>query len=333
MAPGKRTRSTPPADFHPDMEAAVGVSLAQLAAFYAFDRVKGFGPQKYKQLHEEGVELASILEDPQSLRMSGKRGDAFRAQLQQITSEVRAECLNTAKRQIGTAHHLGARIVSYNSPEYPRNVYDSNNPIAVLYVRGNPAVLKQNRVVACVGSRGIRPPYTNLQSRFAETAVTNGFAISSGFALGADTVAHLAARDWAGQTICCMPGGLDRPFPPENRAIWEDFLGYNGAVFVTEFPFGTRASTLTLRKRNKLIVAFALAVVVGQSSESGGAMNAYRFCREQKKPLATFEADGTDETSGNALIAKERKEADAIFPDFFDERRYVEWLRTLSSST
>jgi predicted Rossmann fold nucleotide-binding protein DprA/Smf involved in DNA uptake len=78
-----------------------------------------------------------------------------------------------------------------------------------------------------------------------------------------------------------MPGGLDRPFPPENRSLWEDFLSYPGAAFVSEFPFGTRASSLTLRKRNKLIVAFARAVLVSQSSADGGAMNAYRFAAER----------------------------------------------------
>lgn len=315
------------------MELSVGVSLAELAAFYAFDRVKGFGPQKYKQLYEEGLKLASVLESPGTLPIKGKRGDAFRTQLRQITPAVRAKCEEMAKRQISTAYRLDARILTYDSPEYPRNVYESNHPIAVLYVRGNVEVLRHDRVIACVGSRGIRPPYADLQSGFARTAVKEGFTIVSGFALGADSIAHRAARESGGRTICCMPGGLDRPFPPENRSVWDDFLRYPGAVFVTEFPFGARAFSLNLRKRNKLIAAFALGVLVGQSSESGGAMNAYRFGREQKKPIATFEHDGTEETSGNALIAKERKEGDAVFKTSADEQGYAAWLRKLSSST
>jgi DNA protecting protein DprA len=320
-------------DFHPEMEHAVGVTVSELAGLYALDRVKGFGPQKYKQLHEEGVKPKDVLEDPHILPIGGKRGEKFRAQLSEISSDDRAESLELAKRQISSAHRVGARILTYHSPEYPENVYRSNNPIAVLYVRGNPTVLKEKRVVACVGSRGIRPPYSHLQSDFARAAVKEGFAVASGFALGADSIAHLAARQSGGKTICCMPGGMDRPFPPENRSVWEDFLEYPGAVFVTEFAFGTGASSLTLRKRNKLIVAFAVGVLVGQSSEKGGAMNAYRFGREQKKPLATFKSNGTDDTAGNALIEKERLEGDAIFADFPDEQGYAAWLRTLSSST
>jgi len=329
--PRKKSRAAPTPDFRPDMEETVGVLATELAAIYAFERVKGFGPQKFKQLADDGINLSSVLMDPDSLPMKGKRGETFRDQLHQITPVVQSECLEIAKRQISTAHHLGAQILTYGE-HYPRNVYDSNNPIPALYIRGGLSVVSHDRTVACVGSRGIRAPYDLLQREFARVAVSHGFAVVSGFALGADSVAHLAAREAAGRTICCMPGGLDRPFPPENRAVWDDFMTYPGAVFVSEFRFGTRASSLTLRKRNKLIVAFARGVLVGQSSVSGGAMNAYRFGKEQKKPLATFEADGSSDTSGNQLISDERKDNDVVFPKRADEERYFEWLRKLSSS-
>ena len=105
----------------------------------------------------------------------------------------------------------------------------------------------------------------------------------SGFAVGADSIGHRAARDASGRTVCVMPCGLDNLFPPENRTLWEELLDYPGAAFVSEFGFGRRASALLLRKRNKLIAAFSQGVLVAQSSYGGGAMNAYRFAREQKK--------------------------------------------------
>src|SRR6185503_14852705 len=98
--------------------------------------------------------------------------------------------------------------------------------------------------------------------------------------------------------------GLDLSFPPENRSLWNELLEYERAVFVSEFPFGRRAASLTLRKRNRLIVAFARGVLVSQSAKDGGAMNAYRFALDQKKPVATFAPDGSADTSGNALIAE-----------------------------
>jgi DNA processing protein len=223
----------------------------------------------------------------------------------------------------------------------------SNNPVPVLFVRGALDVLKIRRVVACVGSRQIHPPYDELHRAFARVACDEGFAISSGFALGADSIGHTAALDAKGRTICVMPCGLDRPFPPENRELWDRALIDKGAVFISEFPFGTRASSLTLRRRNKLIVAAALGVLVSQSSTTGGAMNAYRFALEQRKPVATFACNGKSDTSGNAAMsnpttkATQRREraapeppppAETFSSEKTDREAYRRWLRSLSSS-
>lgn len=318
----------------PGAESAVGVSVDELAALYVLDGIKGFGPQKYKAVHEDGVLLLDVVANPERFSVKGKRGDDLRAQLGRVTAEIREECRRRAIRQIAAAYQRGAWILTYGSPFYPARVYASNNPIPVLYVRGNLDVLRTPHAVACVGSRGLRPPYEALHRAFATTACALGAAVVSGFALGADTVGHRAARRAGGRTICCLPGGLERPFPPENKELWDDFLTYPGAVLVSEFAFGIRASALTLRKRNKLITAFADGTLISQSSAKGGAMNAYRFAREQGRPVATFSPDGTNDTSGNALIVAEQRPGDAIFPaPAEDEEAYREWLQRLSSST
>jgi DNA protecting protein DprA len=317
----------------PDAEAAVGVTVDALAAIYVLDSVKQFGPQKFKQLYQEGILFEEVIASPSALPLPGKRGDEIREQLRRLSPNVLGDCRYRATRQIAAAAAHRAKIFTYSSPSYPLRVYDSNNPVPVLYVRGSERVLACSSALACVGSRDIRPPYTELHEGFARAACEEGFAVVSGFAIGADTIGHKAARDSQGQTICCMPGGLDRPFPPENKGVWNALLEYEGAVFVSEFPFGTPASSLTLKKRNKLIVAFAQGVLLSQSSVKGGAMNAYRFAREQRKPLGTFAGDGAEDTSGNALIAQERRGGDMIFPrEAPDRKLYVQWLRQLSSS-
>jgi DNA processing protein len=303
-----------------------------LAAIYALDGVKGFGPQKFKELHEAQIRPAEVIQDPDRLPIAGKRGEDFRAQLRNV-SQFTETAYARAQRQIEAAAKHGAWILTYEDPRYPANVYASNNPVPVLYVRGGIEVLGHPKAVACVGSRKISPPYEELHSVFAQTAVQEGFTVVSGFALGADTVGHRAAWAAQGSTICCMPGGLDRPFPPENRGLWEELLCYGGAAFVSEFPFGTSASSLTLRKRNKLIVAFAQGVLISQSSVTGGAMNAFRFAVEQHKPVATFQDDGTEATSGNRQVDKPECQGTAFSVSSPDPERYRKWLSELSSST
>jgi DNA processing protein len=202
----------------------------------------------------------------------------------------------------------------------------------ILYIRGAIEALNNDAAVACVGSRRIRSPYNALHAAFARQACAQQTAIISGFALGADTIGHTTAWESKGQTVCVMPGGLDRPFPPENKLLWEKLLEYSGAVFISEFAFGTSASALTLRKRNKGIVALARGVLVSQSSDKGGAMNAFRFALEQHKPVATFAADGNPDTSGNDMIAQDKKLQATVFPTNRPAPEdYQQWLRTLSS--
>jgi DNA processing protein len=319
---------------------AVGVDLDTLAALFLVESIRGFGPAKFRELDEAGVSPSEVLERPELLPTAGRRGEEFRASLGRLSPDDRQLALDRAARQIVRAAENDARLITFDHRLYPPNVRESNNPVPVLYTRGNAEVLTERRAVACVGSRQIRPPYAELQRGFAATAAREGFTVASGFALGADTISHEAAFEAGGRTVAVMPSGLDRPFPPENRPLWERLLAYEGAVFVSEFPFGTAASALTLRKRNKLIVAFASGVLVGQSSAKGGAMNAYRFALEQRKPVVTFAADGDADTSGNKLIAdgpdvqqELTRSVPSAFPSRPEAREWTQWLRALSSST
>jgi DNA processing protein len=307
----------------------VGISIEDLTALYILDSIKGLGPQACKALHESGARPSDVCKEPNLLPTKGKRGDKLRDQLRAAQNRDHKDLFERAVRQILAAAKYRAKILSYSHPAYPTNLYGSVYPVPILYVRGSVDVLQEEKTLACVGSRKIRAPYTEWESRFVRTACGAGFTIVSGFALGADSIGHRTAWESRGKTICVMPGGLDRPFPPENKDLWNSLLEYSGAVMVSELPFGRTASSLTLRKRNKLIVAFSRGVLIAQSSQKGGAMNAYRFALEQRKGVATFTPEAADDTSGNGLVATSHP--DAVLTT--DDGTYERWLQKLSSAT
>jgi DNA processing protein len=328
-------------------ERQVGITIAELSSLLALEAVKGFGPQKFKELHEAGITPTAVLSRPEHIPFAGTRGKTLKAGIAAVTDEDRALAQRRAIRQIARAADIGARVLTYVALDYPRRVYASNNPIPVLYLRGAAGPLNAARAVACVGSRKIRPPYSELHHGFATAATKQGFVIVSGFAIGADRIGHEAAVEAGAETVLVMPSGLDRPFPPENRDLWAQLTAYEGAAIVSEFPLGTSASTLTLRKRNKLIVAFAEGVLISQSEAKGGAMNAYRFAVEQRKPIATFQPDGAEDTSGNVEIACAGDSRDvkqlvlteqpkipsrvSVLPRDAGPHESAEWLDSLSS--
>ena len=313
--------------------AAVGIDVDDLTALYRLEAIRGFGPQKFKQLAAAGVTCPEAVSDPAKLPFRGKTGQSIDSQLRAQTEAEIVAIRARAVRQITTAFRLGASIITYANANYPRRLFESNNAVPALFARGNTDVLGIRATVACVGSREIRAPYDELHSEFAKRAAGRGFVIASGFALGADSLGHRAAFESGGATICVMPCGLDRPFPPENRDLWDQLLRYPNACFVSEFAFGLRAASLTLRKRNKLITAFASGVLVSQTAGSGGAMNAVRFAVEQRRPIATFASDSSASTDGNLAIANLRNPDVTVFSLEKNRAEWDSWIARLSSST
>ena len=307
-------------------------SVERLAALYALEGVSGFGPMKFRQMHLAGVEAEEVLESPKLLPVCGRIGAKLRAAVRALSSKEKAAARDRAVKQIERAEEHSGTILVHGDARYPSRVYESNNPVAVLYVRGDPDIWAHRGSVAVVGSRKIREPYASGAREFAATAARKGLIVVSGFALGADSIGHRAAKEADGHTVCVMPCGLDNVFPPENREFWEELLSYSRAAFVSEFGFGQRASALLLRKRNKLIVSFAQGVLVAQSGVGGGAMNAYRFGRDQKKVVATFKSDGSPDADGNAAIAEDPRVGGTVFEVTGNEQQYKKWLDDLSSS-
>ena len=303
----------------------------RLGAIFALERVSGFGPVKFRAMYEAGVDAKAAIGNPDLLPFTGRTGEKLRGGILALSEVDMTAGRERAIDQLKRAGELSATILVHGDPRYPARVYASNNPVPVLYVRGDPAVWDEAGTVAIVGSRNTREPYASATQQFATVAVRNGIVVVSGFAMGADSMGHSAATKAGGRTVCVMPCGLDKVFPPENRELWEKLLAHPGAAFVSEFGFGQRASSLLLRKRNKLIVAFAQGVLVAQSSLTGGAMNAYRFGREQKKSVATFRTDGSKETSGNALIEKDDRTGGFAFELTDNLQRQKAWLQQLSS--
>ena len=307
-------------------------AVNKLGALYVLERVSGFGPMKFREMHEAGVDAREAIEHPERLPVRGVTGEKLRTAIRALSSANLAAGEAQARKQLERADKCSASILVHGDPEYPKHVYNSNNPVPILYVRGDPAIWSDAGSVAIVGSRKTREPYASSARKFAITAARKDIIVVSGFAMGADSIGHIGAQEADGRTVCVMPCGVDLVFPPENRVLWEQLLAYPGAAFVSEFRFGQRASALQLRKRNKLIVAFAQDVLVAQSATSGGAMNAYRFGREQKKRVATFKSDGSKDTTGNAEIAKDARTGGFAFELTASKSQYEKWLDGLSSS-
>src|SRR4051794_31166862 len=102
-----------------------------LADLYVLDSLKGFGPQKFKALKEASLQPGDILRSPNLLPIGGKTGDQIRAQLRNVPGSTYEECRTRSSRQLEAAEKNHARILTYNHPDYPPNLFESNHPVPI----------------------------------------------------------------------------------------------------------------------------------------------------------------------------------------------------------
>jgi DNA processing protein len=104
-----------------------------------------------------------------------------------------------------------------------------------------------------------------------------GYAIISGLARGIDTAAHEASLDYG--TVAVMAGGLDVPYPPENLNLYKAISARNGAA-ISEMPFGWDPRARDFPRRNRIIAALSLGLVVVEAAERSGSLISARLAGE-----------------------------------------------------
>ena len=163
------------------------------------------------------------------------------------------------------ALRAGVRLVTLDDPAYPPMLALSASAPVALWVRGNAAVLSAAQV-AIVGSRAASAGGRRHAAHFAGQLSRTGLVITSGLALGIDAAAHRGALDAGGRSIAVCGTGLDQCYPPAHASL-ADRLAVAGAV-ISEFPPGTEPRPDNFPRRNRIISALSLGVLVVEAARA-----------------------------------------------------------------
>ncbi|HEY3664980.1 MAG TPA: DNA-processing protein DprA, partial [Polyangiaceae bacterium] len=163
----------------------------------------------------------------------------------------------------------------------PGRLADLAAPPEQLFLRGE---LPRGPAVAIVGTR-----YPSLRgAMYARTLAKElaraGVVVISGGAKGIDTAAHRGALAVGGVTVVVAPAGFERPFPKDNRALFQQVVDSGGA-YLSLVEAYTPANQGAFFVRNGCLVALAHVVVVVESRIRGGARNAAAHARRLGRPL------------------------------------------------
>ena len=187
------------------------------------------------------------------------------------TVDTSSKAYAKAVRELKKAEKADCSIVIYPDKNYPEKLRLLSNPPAVLYVRGNVAVLNGIVYAGIVGSRKCDAYGLQMASNIAREIGAVGAGIISGGAEGVDGAAHDGAIRVNAPTIAVMGSGIDVIYPACNKELFERIEKSGGAI-ISEFPFGTPPRGKNFPYRNRIIAAMSTAVALVRAARRSGGL-------------------------------------------------------------
>jgi DNA processing protein len=176
-------------------------------------------------------------------------------------------------------------------PAYPKALLHLPAP-PTIWVRGAwPAPAG----VAIVGARAASPDACDFAHDLARDLARAGVAVYSGGAVGIDAAAHRGALAGGGFTALFHAGGHGRPSPEEHASLFEEVVASGGAV-VARRPDGEAAIRPDFLRRNSILAAMSVALVVVAAGQRGGARAAVGCARRLGRPVGAVPGAPWDST-------------------------------------
>ena len=175
------------------------------------------------------------------------------------------------------------RLLTMADADYPSQLLEIADPPPVLFLKGNPALLRNHQAIAVVGSRhATRQGEANAEA-FARDLADRGFTIISGLATGVDAAAHLGGLRGQGSSIAVVGTGLDIVYPARNRELAHALA--DTGLLMSEFAIGTKPLSGNFPRRNRLLSGLARGVLVVEAALKSGSLITARHAIDQGREV------------------------------------------------
>lgn len=262
---------------------------ADLRYWVGFNVVRGIGPTRVRALLDYFGDLESAWRAPSmALRSAGLDRRSLESLLAARSSLDLDEVLARIEDE-------GARVLTWESPAYPRLLLEIHAPPPVLYVKGT-LTETDAWAVAVIGTRRASVYGKEVTRRLTGALARNGITVVSGMARGIDAEAHRAALESGGRTIAVFGCGIDHVYPPEHRKLARE-IEANGAL-ISDYPLGTRPEGRNFPPRNRIISGLSMGVLVVEAGQRSGALITADYAAEQGRDV--FAVPGSILAKGSA---------------------------------
>ena len=167
--------------------------------------------------------------------------------------------------------------IEQGDARYPLRLNDLYDPPEYIYINGDIRLL-QIPMVAIVGSRNASTEGLRTAKLFAQALSMSGMLIVSGLARGIDGAAHQATIGLGYFTAAVFGTGVDVIYPREHLSLARAIA--QQGLLISEFPLGTKPKAFHFPRRNRLIAALSLGVVVIEAAEKSGSLITARLAAD-----------------------------------------------------
>jgi DNA processing protein len=227
---------------------------------------------------------------------------------------ARAAAEDEAKRVLET----GGTLLTREDAAYPGRLLEIYDPPAVLWVRGDVALLDWPGI-AVVGTRQPSPYGSGMAEMLARDLASRRLTVLSGMARGVDTAAHKGALDAGGRTVAVWGTGIDVVYPKENKALAQRIVESGGAI-VSEFPLGTFPAPQNFPLRNRILSGMSVGVLVVEAGEYSGTRITARCAMEQNRDVYAVPGNVTNKNAwGPNTLIKQGAKLTATWEDIWED--------------
>lgn len=247
-------------------------------AWLSLDLISGLGAGGVRRLlNTFGSPAAALQQSPIALApiLGPKLAEA-------VAAGPSAERLSAALQWLEDDRN---HLLTLADEDYPRRLLETPDPPALLYMKGQRALLKQVDLAgfAVVGSRNATPGGLQNAETFSRSLSEAGLTIVSGMALGIDAAAHRGGLAGPGSTIAVVGTGLDLVYPAKNKSLAHEIV--ERGLIVSEFALGTPALAQNFPRRNRIISGLARGVLVVEAAIASGSLITARQAGEQGREV------------------------------------------------
>lgn len=244
----------------------------------AFSRVSTIGPIRFNKLLNYFPDIKTAWQAP--------FGELLKAGLEEKTAEelvLKRQGINP-REEWEMVEEKNIKVITIRDANYPLLLREIYNAPYLIYYQGDLKNINNDFHIAVVGTRKPSSYGSQVTEEISAQLAQSKITITSGLALGVDSLAHLSAVNNDAATIAVLGSGVDNIYPISNRYLTDKIIK-NGGAIISEYPLGTLPLKHHFPARNRIISGLSLGVLIIEAGENSGALITARYALEQNREV------------------------------------------------